>query len=160
MAPNNDATQPSTAVSADPVSSKVMQSFGFLFSSFSKQPLAVSTPPSNLAMTLLTQSLAFGFVGLPGVSANCSHMSSPVLVLDMHFVLPARHFACCADAGTPVASISDASSTVTIERFVMAPPSSNDRRARLGLRHGEELDRASRIALRVEEAHGPGARRR
>jgi len=51
MAPTNDATQLSTAVSADPVSSKVMQSFGFLFSSFSKQPLAGSTPPSNLAMT-------------------------------------------------------------------------------------------------------------
>src|SRR5215472_16460190 len=79
-------------------------------------------------MTFLTQSLAFGTAGLPGVSANCSHMSSPVLVLDMHCVLPARHFACCADAGTPVASISDGNSRVTIERFVMLPPSSNDRR--------------------------------
>src|SRR5262249_14431158 len=45
MAPTNDATQLSTAVSADPVSSKVMQSFGFLFSSFSKQPFAGSMPP-------------------------------------------------------------------------------------------------------------------
>jgi len=46
---------------------------GSTLSSFSKQPLAGSTPPSNLAVTLVIQSLAFGFAGLPGVPANCSH---------------------------------------------------------------------------------------
>src|SRR5262245_59663920 len=59
MATTSAATQASTAVSAAPVLSTVGQSFGTLLSSFSKQPLAGSSPPSNLVWALVTQSLAF-----------------------------------------------------------------------------------------------------
>src|SRR5262245_38230602 len=95
------ATQVSTAVSAAAVLSTVGQSFGTLLSSFSKQPLAGSSPPANLVWTLVTQSLAFGSAGLPGVSASASHLSKPAAFLAMQPVLPARHLACWADAGQP-----------------------------------------------------------
>src|SRR5215510_10220127 len=91
--------QVSTAISAAPVLSTVGQSFGTLLSSFSKQPLAGSSPPLNLVWTLVTQSLAFGSGGLPGVSARASHLSNPTAFLAMQPVLPARHFGCWADTG-------------------------------------------------------------
>jgi hypothetical protein len=68
IADTNDPTQLSTVASAVEVSSKVMQSFGFLFSSFSKQPLVGSAPPSNLATTLSSHPKALGSFDLPGVS--------------------------------------------------------------------------------------------
>jgi hypothetical protein len=52
------------------VSLNVRQSFGLLFSSFSKQPFVGSMPPSNLVMTFVTQSFAFGSAILPGVSES------------------------------------------------------------------------------------------
>src|SRR5262245_55525695 len=99
MAATIAVTQSSPAVSAASVLSTVGQSFGTLLSSFAKQPLAGVLPPSNLARTLVTQSLALGSAGLPGVSARASHLSSPAAFLAMQPVLPARHFACWADAG-------------------------------------------------------------
>src|SRR6185503_15714932 len=108
----------STAVSAEPVLSKVMQSFPALFSSFSKQPLAGSAPPSNLSWTLVTHPPALGSVGLPGVSANPSHLSNPAAFLDMHLVLLAMHFACCADPGAAQTNTSPITSTVRIERVI------------------------------------------
>src|SRR5262245_27779205 len=119
MAATNAATQLSTASSAAAVSSCVMQSFPALFSSFSKHPLVGSRPPSNLPTTFALQALVS--VGLPGVSAVCSHLSNPPAFLDMHFVLPARHFACCAEAAPPHESITAITSAVSIERFVMCP---------------------------------------
>jgi len=88
----NAATQLSTPASAEDVSSKLMQSLLLLFSSFSKQPLAGSTPPSNFVIAFVRQLLAFGSAGLPGVSASCSHLMRPVPFFDMHLVLPAKHF--------------------------------------------------------------------
>src|SRR5215831_1084765 len=108
MAATIAVTQSSTAVSAASVLSMVGQSFGTLLSSFAKQPLAGATPP-NLVWTLVTQSLPFRSAGLPGVSARASHLSSPAAFLAMQPVLPARHFACWADAGAAGKS----SSTVT-----------------------------------------------
>jgi hypothetical protein len=70
MVDTNAATQLSTTASADPVSLKLMQSFGFLFSSFSKQPLVGSTPPSNFATTLSMHPPALGSGVLPGVSES------------------------------------------------------------------------------------------
>jgi hypothetical protein len=64
----NDPTQLSIACSADAVSSIVTQPFGFLFSSFSKQPFVWSTPPSNFPTTLSTHPSALGSLNLPGVS--------------------------------------------------------------------------------------------
>src|SRR5262245_28421697 len=119
MAPTIDATHASTAFSPAVVSSWVMQSLPFLFSSFSKQPFVASIPPSNLSSTLVTQ---VGSATLPGVSAVCSHLSNPAAFLDMHFVLPARHFACWAEAKPPHVSIRAITSAVTIERVVMDPP--------------------------------------
>jgi hypothetical protein len=94
IASTNAATQLSTRTSVEAVSLKLRQSLGFLFSSFSKQPFVGSTPPSYLPMTFVWQSFAFGSAGLPGVSASCSHLMSPVPFFDMHLVLPAKHFAC------------------------------------------------------------------
>jgi hypothetical protein len=122
IAATNAPTQLSTAASADAVSSNEMQSFGTLFSSFSKQPFVGSMPPSNLPITLVTQSFAFGSATLPGVSESWWHLIKPVPFLDMHFVLPARHFVCTwAAAGAPCRSVS-ASPAVTIARIVMSPP--------------------------------------
>jgi hypothetical protein len=121
IASTNAATQLSTAASAEAVSLKVMQSFGFLFSSFSKQPLVGSTPPSNFATTLSTQLLALGSGVFPGVSASWWHLIRPVPFLDMHLVLPATHFACCANAVPPCSSITE-SATVTSVRNIMGPP--------------------------------------
>jgi len=114
-------TQASMVVSTDPVSSKLMQSVGFLFSSFSKQPLAGSVPPSNLRMTLVTQSLALGSGTLPGVSASCSHLINPVPFFDEHLVLPARHFACWADAGASPMNSNATANAVTNARIVICP---------------------------------------
>jgi hypothetical protein len=69
MPATSAATQLSTAVSAEAVSSKLRQSFGTLFSSFSKHPFVGSGVPSNLFSALVTQSEAFGSASLPGVSA-------------------------------------------------------------------------------------------
>src|SRR5262249_18392435 len=110
----------STAVSAASVLSTVGQSFGTLLSSFAKQPLASSSSPPNLVWTLVTQSLAFGSAGLPGVSARASHLSNPAAFLAMAAGLPARHFACWADAGAAGKSRS-VTSAVPIERLVMSP---------------------------------------
>src|SRR5262245_23507177 len=121
MAATSAATQLSTTVSAAAVSSNVRQSFGFFASSFSKQPLAGVLPPSNLAWTLVTQSLAFGSAGLPGVSARASHLSNPAAFLAMQPVLPARHLACWADAGAAGTSSSIVTSAVPNERVVMCP---------------------------------------
>src|SRR5262245_50728750 len=62
-----------------------------------------------LIWTLVTQSLAFRSGSLPGVSARTSHLNNPAAFLAMQPVLPARHFACWADAGAAGKS----SSTVT-----------------------------------------------
>jgi hypothetical protein len=98
----------------------VGQSFGTLLSSFSKQPLAGTSPPSNLVWALVTQSLAFGSPGLPGVSARASHLSNPAAFFAMQAVLPARHFACWADEGAAGKSRS-VTSAVPIELLVMSP---------------------------------------
>src|SRR5262245_3075575 len=121
MAATSAATQASTAVSAAAVSSTVGQSFGTLLSSFSKQPLGGVLPPSNLARTLVTQSLALGSAGLPGVSARASQLSNPSAFLAMQPVLPARHLACWADAGAAGKSSSTVKSAVPIDRLVMCP---------------------------------------
>jgi hypothetical protein len=115
-------TQLSTASPAEPVSSNEMQSLPTLFSSFSKQPLAGSTPPFHLIVALSTQAFAFGSGILPGVSASCSHLIRPVPNFDMHFVLPARHFVCWADAALADSTIRPRASPATIERTVMSPP--------------------------------------
>src|SRR6185503_5530486 len=120
MSATTCATQASTALSPGPVSSKVMQSFPGLLSSFSKQPLDGSIPPSNLATTLSTQPAALGSATLPGVSDAAWHLSNPAPFFDMHFVFPARHFACWADAGAPHTSSSAITSAVTIERVIPA----------------------------------------
>src|SRR5262245_13087907 len=121
MAATSAATQASTAVSAATVSPTVGQSFGTLLLSFSKQPLAGLSPPSNFAWTLVTQSLALGSAGLPGVSARASHLSNPAAFLAMQPVLPARHLACWADAGAAGTSSSIVTSAVPNERVVMCP---------------------------------------
>ena len=118
MAATSVATQASTAASAVTVSSNVRQSFGFFASSFAKQPLVASRPPSNFALTLVMHPSAFGSAGLPGVSARASHLSNPVAFFAMQLVLPARHFACWADAGASGTSTSVIASVVTIERAV------------------------------------------
>src|SRR5262245_21705920 len=128
MAATSAATQVSTAVSAATVSSTVRQSFGPLLSSFSKQPLAGVLPPSNLVRTLVAQPLASGSAGLPGVSARASHLSNPVAFLAMQPVLPARHFACWADAGAAGKSSSTVTSAVPIELLAMSPPTCSDQR--------------------------------
>src|SRR5262249_60631196 len=115
MAPTMAVTQASTAVSAATVSSRVMQSLSFLFSSFSKQPLLRSSPPSNLSLTFGAQ---VGSAVLPGVSAVCSHLSNPAAFGDMHLVLPPRHFFCSAEAAPHQTSASVSDATVTIERDV------------------------------------------
>src|SRR5262245_28158486 len=116
MAATSAATQVSTAVSAAAVSSNVRQSFGTLLSSLSKQPLTSVLPPSNLVCTLVTQSLALGSFGLPGVSARASHLSNPTAFLAMQRVFPARHLACWADAGAAGKSSNTVTSAVPIER--------------------------------------------
>src|SRR5262245_53409198 len=138
MAATSDATQASTALSAAAVSSTVRQSFGLLLSSLSKQPFVGSLPPSNLVRVLVTQSLALGSASLPGISASASHLSNPAAFLAMQAVLPARHLACWADAGSAAKSSSAIPSAVTIERIVVVsistlllPPVSG-RRARSG----------------------------
>src|SRR5262245_49097413 len=113
MAATTFATQRSTADSAVAVSSNVMQSLPALFSSFSKQPLVASMPPSNLALTLSVQPPALGSAVLPGVSESAWHLSNPAAFLDMHFVLPARHFFCWADAGPAHTRISPTTSAVS-----------------------------------------------
>jgi hypothetical protein len=67
IASTNPATQSSTRSSVEPVSSKLMQSLGFLFSSFSKQPFVGSRPPVYFAVALSMQAFAFGSFGLFGV---------------------------------------------------------------------------------------------
>src|SRR4029077_1629852 len=79
--------------------------FELLFSSFSKQPFAGSAPPSNFALALSGQFLAFGSVGLPGVLARRSHFSSSLTFLETHDVFPARHRACAACAGRGASAV-------------------------------------------------------
>lgn len=140
MAATNAATQLSIAASADAVSFKVMQSFGTLFSSFSKHPFVGSTPPSNLATTLSRQPPALGSGTLPGVSASCSHLISPVPFLDEHLFFPAKHFACWANAASPCASNIVIAKADTSERIIMGPPPSRTVATLLGGTHRAPLE--------------------
>src|SRR5262249_57739917 len=99
-----------------------------LWLSLARPALAGVLAPWNLARTLVTQSLALGSAGLPGVSARASHLSNPAAFLAMHPVLPARHLACWADARAAGTRSSTVTSAVPIERLVMGP--SNVQRSR------------------------------
>src|SRR5262245_33661873 len=90
MASTSVSTQSSTTISAAGKSLNVMQSFGDLFSSFSKQPVG----PENLSTALPMQLSKFGSAGLLGVSAFCSHLSRAPAFFDMHLFLPAMHLPC------------------------------------------------------------------
>jgi hypothetical protein len=90
--PTSSSTQFSTTACRVAVSSKNWQSFGFLFSSFSKQPLVGSRPPLNFAFALSMQPPAFGSAGFPGVWASWWHLRSPFRYFETHFFLPAPHF--------------------------------------------------------------------
>src|SRR5262249_27847880 len=136
MAATQSATQPSIADSRSAASSKVKQSLGcffelLFFSSFSKQPVAGSAPPSNFALALSRQFFAFRSVGLPGVLARRPHFSRPLTVLETHDVFPARQRACPACVGWGASAAGAA-----------APPIGS-------------LDAAGALAARVDAAEVP-----
>src|SRR5262249_39192586 len=101
------STQLSTIFSRESVSLKVTQSFGFLLSSFAKQPLVGSEPPSNLSFALSSQSAKFGSGGLPGVSAFCSHVRSELPFFGTPLSLLTRPLLC----GPAAASVAAAASS-------------------------------------------------
>src|SRR5262249_18182060 len=124
MAATSDATQPSTAVSVVVVSPNETQSFGFFASSFPKQPFVGSRPPVNLVRTLVSQPLASGSGGLPGLSASASHLRRPAAFLAMQLALLARTFAGWADGGALAGPSSVIPRPAAIERIVdrIIPP--------------------------------------
>jgi hypothetical protein len=68
-----------------------------------------------LATALSTQLFVFGSGGLPGVSARVWHLRRPVAFFVAHFVFPAMHLPCCADAGAAATSVAAISSAVANE---------------------------------------------
>src|SRR5262245_22046083 len=86
------STQSSASAFTAGESVVLWQSFGFLASSFVKQPFVGSRPPVYFATALPTQPFVFGSVGFPGVWASLRHLSSAPRYFDAHFLLLAPHF--------------------------------------------------------------------
>src|SRR5262249_42700355 len=99
------ATQESsTMASRAAVFPVVEQSFGIFASSFAKQPLLGTAPPSNLSVALVMQSAKFGFMFCPGVSAFWWHLRTLFSFFATHFFFPTSHFD-CVDSGLSAAMI-------------------------------------------------------
>src|SRR5262245_5846530 len=99
------------------------QSFGFLASSFAKQPVYFAT-------ALSTQPFVFGSVGFPGVCASFRHLSRPATYFDAHFFLPAPHFV--AVIGGALGSMAATSAATQVSTAVSAATVSSTVRQSFG----------------------------